>query len=275
MIDPDNIQIQDTKLPNLIKISNVPEFDYSVYDTEDEKGYEKYIKIVEQQVRRSYEYKAFIKYARDNMGMNKCSFLKNVSNEETFDIKIEIHHYPFSLRDICDIVYRKRVYYSESISVQMVAKEVMELHYKLMVGLIPLSETVHKLFHNGRLFIPVDKVVGRYNLFVDYYKPFISPEQLETLSRIEKYTEERNDINDTTIIDQNKVTYEVNNDRFKLPEFANITDEMISQIQAIKDNNYALPTVDDTLKIEDKSTPIKPIVFLTYKEPEKPIIFLK
>ena len=42
----------------------------------------------------------------------------------TYDIKIEIHHYPFSLRDIVEIVLRKRMYYKESIEVQMTAKEV-------------------------------------------------------------------------------------------------------------------------------------------------------
>ena len=79
-----------------------------------------------------------------------------------FDIKIEIHHYPFSLRDIVEIVIRKREYYKESLSVQMTAKEVMMLHYKLIIGLIPLSQTVHELAHSSRLFVPSDKVLGRY-----------------------------------------------------------------------------------------------------------------
>ena len=166
MIDPDDILVTEEKLPSTINLINIPEFEYQIYDTNDEKEYEKYIKDVESQVRRSFEYRQFIKYLRETMGMNKCAFLQNVSNEETFDIKIELHHYPFSLRDISDIVFRKRSYYKESLDIQMVAKEVMECQYKLIVGIISLSETVHELAHSHRLFVPLDKVVGRYKMFV-------------------------------------------------------------------------------------------------------------
>lgn len=262
MIDPDGIQIQKINLPDLINIKEVPEFDIEIYNLEDDKEYEQYIKDIEKEARKSFEYRAFIKYLRENMDMNKCSFIKGVSNDETFDIKIEIHHYPFSLRDIVEIVYRKRSSYNESLNVQMVTKEVMELHYKLLIGLIPLSETVHQLAHSGRIFIPVDRVLGRYNLFLDYYKPFCDPQQLETLERIEKYTIENSDVLDTTIIEQNRVRYNVTPDRFALPEFNHITDNMINQINAIKDNNYLLPTVQSLECKDNKKEIICPIEFI-------------
>lgn len=260
MIDPDNIQVQESNLPELIKITQIPVFDFQIYNLEDDKEYEHYIKDIEIQIRRSFEYRQFIKYLRENMNMNKCSFLKGVNNEESFDIKIEIHHYPFTLRDIVEIVYRKRNYYNESLDVQMVAKETMQLHYKLMIGLIPLSETVHELVHNGRLFIPIDHVLGRYNLFIDYYKPFCEPEQLETIERIEKYTLENSELLDTTIIEQNNVNFQIQDTRFQLPQFNQINDQMIKQLQNIKNNNYLLPTIKD---IEDnkKKDIICPIEF--------------
>jgi hypothetical protein len=178
--------------------------------------------------------------------MNKCSFLKGITNEETYSIKIEIHHYPFSLADIVKIVVKKRQYYNESLDVQMVAKEVMELHYKLVIGLIPLSETVHQLFHSGHLFIPVDNVMGRYNLFVEYYEPFIDEEMLETLSRIEKYSrEQRSQLFNTTIIDQNTVTYNIYNNDYQLPDFSTVNTNMINQLETIKNNNYLLPTAKE------------------------------
>ena len=261
MIDPDGIQIQETNLPDKIKIIEVPKFETECYNLEDDKDYEHYVKDVKNEVRKSFEYKQFIKYLRENMNMNKCSFLKGVSNEETFDIKIEIHHYPFTLQDIVEIVIRKRLYYHEPMELQMTAKEVMILHYKLLVGLIPLSETVHQLFHNGRLFIPVDKVLGRYNLFIDYYKPFCDPEQLEVLDRIEKYTKEDSDILNTTILEQNNINYEIKDNRFALPEFNKINDNMIKQIENIKNNNYLLPTLNDMKMIESKKEIICPIYF--------------
>lgn len=260
MIDPDNIQIQQANLPDIIKIREIPTFEFQIYNLEDDKEYEHYIKDIEIQVRRSFEYRQFIKYLRENMNMNKCAFLKGVSNEEFFDIKIEIHHYPFTLRDIVEIVYRKRSYYNESITVQMVAKEVMELHYKLLIGLIPLSETVHELVHSARIFIPIDKVLGRYQLFIDYYKPFCDPEQLESIDRIEKYTLENSQLLDTTIIDQNNISFDVKDQRFQLPQFHQITDQMVQQIENIKNNNYLLPTVKE-LETKPKKEIICPIEF--------------
>lgn len=264
MIDPDSLNILETKLSNNIHIKEVPEFDMEPYVLEDEKDYKKFIDDVERTCRRSFEYRNFIRYIRDNMNMDRCSFLNEVSNEDTFDIKIEIHHYPFTLRDICEIVFKKREYYNESLTVNMVAKEVMSLHYKLVIGLIPLSETVHELAHNGRLFIPIDKVLGRYNLFVDCYEPFCKPEQLDALKRIEKYSmEQRSQLFNTTIIDPNKVTYNIEDTNYGLPDFNVVNDDMVKQLEIIKTNNYLLPTIEETKEIEDnlsnKNT-VKPAV---------------
>ena len=258
MIDPDDILVTEEKLPSTINLINIPEFEYQVYDTNDEKEYEKYIKDVESQVRRSFEYRQFIKYLRETMGMNKCAFLQNVSNEETFDIKIELHHYPFSLRDIADIVFRKRSYYKESLDIQMVAKEVMECHYKLIVGIISLSETVHELAHSHRLFVPVDKVVGRYKMFVELYKPFIEPEMLETLERIEKYTLEHSEIENTNVIEQNRLSYNIKDKRYALPDMNPITDQMVNRLETIKSNNYILPVATEPPQLPRKI--IKPFI---------------
>ena len=259
MIDPDNLLITKHNLSSTTEITKLPTLDAGfemVYDVNDEKDYEHYIKDIERIIRRSYEYKQFIAYLRDNMNMNKCAFLNNVNNQESYGVKIEIHHYPFTLRDIVEIVYRKRCHYEEPISVYMVAKEVMELHYKLMVGLIPLSETIHQLAHNGKIFIPVDKVLGRYNLFVDYYSPFISTEMLDTLRRIENYTYSNDaSIGDTTIINTNHITYDIKDKQYLLPNTKRITDDMFTQIKAIKDNNYLLPSAPTKEENTEKHCP--------------------
>jgi hypothetical protein len=120
--------------------------------------------------------------------MNKCSFYESVSNADTTKIKIEIHHEPLSLYDIVVIVYNKRVAFHESLEVEHVAKEVMYLHYEMEVGLIPLAETVHELVHNQYLFVPSTKVFGKYQKFVEDYRPYIPLEQLDILDRIEQLT---------------------------------------------------------------------------------------
>jgi hypothetical protein len=132
-----------------------------------------------------------------------------------------------------------------------------------MVGLIPLSQTVHELAHSSRLFIPSDKVVGRYNLFIQYYKPFCAPEQLEVLERIEKYSEEqRNPILNTNIIEQNKVSYEIKDPNFMLPDSDKLNTSMLEQMKRIKDNNFMLPSVNDIKMLEDGKKIKKPIRFI-------------
>lgn len=265
MIDPDGLQIQESNLPSKIIISNaeVPVCDFECYCLEDEKSYKHYIDDIEKTVRRSFEYRRFIAYIRDYMQMNQCAFIQGVDNTETFDIKIEVHHYPFSLHDITEIVVNKRKYYNESLEVQMVAKEVMILHYKLIVGLISLSETVHKVAHSSRLFIPADKVMGRYKIFVDYYEPFIEPGLLEILDRIEKYTEEKQSkILNTTILDENRITYQITDQNYMLPDVSNINTAMIEQMNNIRNNNYILPSIEDKeIILEQKREIICPISF--------------
>ena len=262
MIDPDTLQINRANLPKLITIlsNNIESADVRIYDLEEDKEREKFIRDVETQVRRSFEYKEMIKYLREFLGMNKCAFLDDVGGPES-GARIEIHHYPFTLRDIVEIVIRKRSYYNESLELQMVAKEVMELHYKLMVGLIPLSQTVHELAHSGKIFIPADKVLGRFDLFVSYYKPFCDTQQLEVLGRIEKYSQELdNPILNTNILEQNHVSYSIADPTFSLPDSNNINQAMLDQMARIKENNYMLPSIKELNQIEQKVKPaFKPL----------------
>lgn len=252
MIDSNSIIICNNNKSNEINITNLNDFDYNIpiYDLNDEKDFKKFVKDIEKVIRTSVEYKTFIKYLRENFGMNKCAFL-NVSNDEN-GADIEIHHAPYSLFDIVNIVYRKRSYNHESLSVFMIAEEVLKLHYQLLVGLIPLSETVHQLVHAGRLFIPINKVIGRYKLFTDIYYPYIEPEMLDTLKMIERATNENSEVGDTTILNTNRVNYNISDKRYQLPTIGTISDDMINRIQAIKDNNYILPTINEAKQIEER-----------------------
>lgn len=266
MIDPDNIIIAEKNNNNILKLNNIPEYDFLVWDLEDDKELKKFYATIEKEIRGSFEYREMIQYLRNNYNMNECSFIK-VSNKDNFNIKIEIHHYPFTLYDVVLIVYRKRIYYQESLDVQMVAKEVTMLHYKLLVGLIPLSKTVHQLVHDGKLFIPVHNVLGRYRVFVDLYKPFCEPEQLETLERIERYSQDESHLHNTTILDQNMISVSTTNTAYQIPDFNRIENTMYNRIDTIKKNNYKLPTLEDYHELDRRDNPndrrsiIKPLIF--------------
>jgi len=134
--------------PTVIKMNEIPPYDLYDFDLNDEKSFKKYMQTIEKCVRQSFEYRALINFLREYMDMNQCAFYQNVNNTDTTKVHIEIHHEPLSLYDICLIVYNKRVAFNEPLDEEYVAKEVMYLHYNLMVGLIPLAETVHQLVYS-------------------------------------------------------------------------------------------------------------------------------
>lgn len=193
MRNPNNIvymdNINDTDY-DYLKITTLEPVNTNVYDLMDEKDIKKYFADIERRVRQSFEYRKYINYLRENMDMNKCSIYENVSNAETFNIKIHIHHEPITLYDIVVTVYNKRKFFHEDLSIFMVAKEVMYIHYCLMVGLIPLAETVHELVHNQYLFIPTTKVFGHYQAFIEQYRDFLPDGLEETLKEIEKASDD-------------------------------------------------------------------------------------
>ena len=174
---------------NVVKIpKDIPSMDIEDYDLMDAKDKEKYISDLERHIRSSYEYRAMVQYLREYMDMNSCAFLPNVTNETNRRIRIELHHSPFTLRDICVTILNKRMKNNEMLTIESVAYEVMYIHYSLMIGLIPLSETVHELVHTHYLFVPTDKVYGYYKQFVNTYYNYIDPEILDKLDELEKLT---------------------------------------------------------------------------------------
>ena len=170
---------------DVIKIpENVPDFEFEDYDLMDDKDREKYIADLERHVRSSFEYRQMVQYLREYMNMNSCAFIPNISNETSRRVRIEIHHSPFTLRDICCVILNKRMKNGEMLTIESVGYEVMFVHYSLMVGLIPLSETVHELVHTQYLFVPTNKVYGYYKAFVQTYYNYIDPELLDKLDEL-------------------------------------------------------------------------------------------
>ena len=94
------------------------------------------------------------------------------------------------------------------------------------------------------------------------YEPFCEPEQLDALKRIEKYTEEnRSPLLDTTILNQNYVTYNVKDERYQLPDTSQINNNMIEQMELIKKNNFILPTVNEIKLLETNKQTRCPLIF--------------
>jgi hypothetical protein len=141
----------------------------------------KFIKTLEKIIRSSMEYKDYIKYLKEVIDMNKCSFFNNVTNRHIkHRVSIELHHEPFTLFDICQIVLEKHISDIGVVNPFKISEEVMRLHYQNKIGLIPLSVTVHELVTSGKLPIPLQCVYGDYVKFLEEYKQFI-PENLNDM----------------------------------------------------------------------------------------------
>lgn len=216
-----------------INIDYIPDFDMCDYDLTNPKEFKKLSDRIEKVCRSSYEYRAFINYLRDFGDMNKCSFLKYITNTESREIRIEIHHEPLTLYDIVQTVLKKRMTLNELIDEEMVAKEVMWNHYRLHVGLIPLSETVHEMVHNQYLFIPVQAIFGRWREFVNEYNSFIDPEILSNLEKLDKLSESY-DMDSNTVLNPGMVYVNVDD-----PEYQASAEELYKLSQAMIDQSEA------------------------------------
>lgn len=197
LVEYKSLEFENSKL---LIINDLEPCTKETYDLYDEKEFKKYINDIERIVRSSREYKVYIQYLRNYMDMNTSLFSPNVTNSQTTKIKIEIHHTPFTLFDITMTVFNKRSACGENLNVFLVAKEVAYLHYFLYIGLIPLSKTEHKLVHNQSIIVPLDKVLGRYNEFIEMYREYIPSDAMERFMIYQDMTDNYNYDENTKIL---------------------------------------------------------------------------
>lgn len=175
---PDNY-VNDKKI-EVRKLKAVEPFDRSLVLL-DTKATLDCIRKVERFVRSSQEYRQYIAYLRKEIDMTMCSFFNKITTKGARKVSIEVHHEPFTLFDITQIVVAKWVQQQKPINILLIAEEVAKIHYQGRVGLIPLSLTVHELVHEGKIFIPLQNVYGNYVDFVKEYSDYIPEETLAVL----------------------------------------------------------------------------------------------
>lgn len=196
-------------------IKNIPSItrDYVLLNDKDKV---KFIKMIERIVRSSLEYKQYIRFLKDEIDMTECSFFNNVSNKNGSKVSIEIHHEPFTLFDIAQIVTEKYIRTGTELNPLDIAEEVMILHYKNHVGLIPLSITVHQLVHDGKLFIPLQNVFGKYTKFIEEYRSIIETLDVNNILRTKFEMSKDLTINDMTLLETKYVYLDI--DGFSFPQ---------------------------------------------------------
>ena len=264
MINPVNlIKLDDIRDSSgkTFHIGQLPDYDQEDYDLANPKDFERYVKDVKSEVRGSIEYREMVKYLREYCGMDRSGLNPDITNNDSKRVKIEIHHTPFVLEDIVRIVYEKRLANHEDLSVEMVAKEVMACHYRCIIGLYPLTATEHELVHNGYLFIPPSKVFGRYDLFMQEYAPYIDPADKETIEEIEGHEKSFNPEEQNMLLSQSNIYLDPEG-AYQVPQLDKFSQSISNRIDMIKDNMYALPTMQEAQQLPIHQQDIEAITFL-------------
>lgn len=220
----------------VIPIGEIPPFDIEDYDLTKPKKLTGFFFAIERIVRSSWAYKRLIEFLRQWSDMRKCAFYENVNNIDTTGIHIHIHHTPFTLFDLVSVIYQKRLACNESIDEEDIAQEVVWNHYRMVCGLIPLSETVHELVHNGFLFIPTTAPFGYYKKFVVDYEPFIDRELKRVLARNEEASMQYDHAKETKVLKPHAVYIDPTGS-YMFPK----TEDIISLLQTkIEEHDSAL-----------------------------------
>lgn len=153
----------------------------------DNKEHKKFIYAVEKIVRTSNEYKKYLSFLKEENRLNRCSLLGNIDNEMA---SIELHHYPFTLYQIVELEVERMLKNKIKINTFNVANNVLKLHFKNLIGLVPLSITIHEAVHNGEIFIDLKQCYGKISEFVEIYKEYISNEDFDKLKKIYEYSKQ-------------------------------------------------------------------------------------
>ena len=149
----------------------------------------RFIKKIEALVRGSREYKAWVGHLRNDVGLNRCSFLSNL-DFSTDEIGLEMHHCPLTLYEIVEVVLNHRFARGQAVTSLSVADEVMRAHFEDHVGVVPLSRSVHKLVHAGTVSVHSLQVHGDWLSFVRDYADGINEETVAKLLRFVELEEE-------------------------------------------------------------------------------------
>ncbi len=174
-------ELVETSTVNYIKVTDsIPAFQNNtiVTDSTDTKA----IKAIERLIRGSLEYRNYFQYLKNNLDMRRCTYLPNLQTG-LYSMHIELHHTPFTLYDLTETVVIRHIQDHGSALEFDVASEVMELHYANVVGLIPLSPTVHELVHSESMDVNPNLVYGNWKDYAQRYRPYFSEASEEKYSK--------------------------------------------------------------------------------------------
>lgn len=169
----------------------------SMYNYEiltDDKAKDKFIKYIERIIRQSYEYKLYIGTLKNVLNYTKCTFLPKIDINEIKGVPIEFHHYPFTLYDLVSIEVNYEIDMgNNNVNPFDIAGRILKYHFQNLVGLVPLSETVHELVHDGKKFINIKYIKGDYEAYLEKNANKIPNEFIEKIDNLKYLSKQENE----------------------------------------------------------------------------------
>lgn len=221
--------IEANKTDNTIVDSDNGYDESSLYfkDIYDFKELKKFIKHIEKKFRSSEYYSKYIGDLRNNKGLH---FDANKGKLNDSFVEIEFHHYPFTLYDITKTVLMDYLKddTSREINPYEIAETIMKLHYELIVGLVPLSITMHQLVHAGKKFINLKYVNQSYLKFIARYSNVMDPNLISNWRNLQMLSEQddRGELAEEDYLEEVKLILHIDN--IEKPEAIKTENEVIA-----------------------------------------------
>ena len=181
------VQVENIEAPddNVEIIGKNQEFSLTMYLDEDvePKFFVRFIKKVEQLVRRNPDYQDYVEHLREEKGLDACAYLGKVDVNKA---EIHLHHCISNLYTICVTVCNRLMAEKKKVNSFILADEVIKLHMADKVALVPLTATMHELAHAGKIKIPKAVIYGNYRAYYEEHKNFMDEHELQLYEDIEK-----------------------------------------------------------------------------------------
>lgn len=159
-------------------------------DFRNETQRNKFIHAVEDLVRKSPLYRAYILYLKEKIGLKNCMMFSEIDDSMC---NIEMHHGPiFTLYDYVTITLTYFIKNNLEISSFAIAKQILEDHCNNLIQVVMLSEMAHKAIHvkSSNIkseFLDINSAWGDLIGYITKYHDYMS---VNHYNKINKYLKE-------------------------------------------------------------------------------------
>jgi hypothetical protein len=146
-----------------------------------------FVKSVEKTVRVSNKYSRYIKYLKEDIGLNFCQVTSNITDDVA---EVEMHHGPiFTLFDYCLIIVEYMLNTNKKINTFSVADLILKEHFENNIQVVMLSKTVHEEVHERNIFLNYKHAFGDLNKFIQKYHIGLSEDMINKANKYIEYSE--------------------------------------------------------------------------------------